>query len=314
MRAHREHDATETERFVALQASAGLVGILAVRPSSSKRFASAASREQLDAFASQIALALERVRLADEAQHAQLAVQNERLRNALLSSVSHDLRTPLGVIKGAVTALLEGGGNLPPGRHREYLSTISDEATRLNRLLRNLLSMTSLEAGVMRVRKQWQPVEEVVGVALNRLEEQLGTRSVRVQIAPDASLASCDAALLEQVFVNLVENATKYTPSSSTIAITARRRAETVEVEVNDSGPGVPEEEREAIFGKFHRATTKAAGMGLGLTICRGIVTAHGGRIWCENREEGGASFRFTLPLGEEKPTMTELPEVVDEA
>jgi two-component system sensor histidine kinase KdpD len=308
-----DSDGKEIERLVALQASAGLVGILVLRPLSGRRFASAASREQLDTFASQIALALERARLADDAQRAQLEVQNERLRNALLSSVSHDLRTPLGVIKGAVTALIEQGNQLSPARHREYLSTISEEATRLNRLLRNLLSMTSLEAGALRVRKQWQPLEEVVGVALNRLEEQLETRSVRVQIAPDASLAPCDAALLEQVFINLVENATKYTPSSSTIGITARRAGDAVEVEVADSGPGVPEDEREAIFGKFHRATTKAAGMGLGLTICRGIVTAHGGQIWCENRDKGGASFRFTLPLGNETPAMRELPEVVEE-
>jgi two-component system sensor histidine kinase KdpD len=314
VRVDRDSGAMGPERLVALRGSLGIVGVLVVRPPAHTRFTSAGSRGLLDAFAGQIALAVERARFADEAQRAQLEVQNERLRNALLSSVSHDLKTPLGVIKGAVTALIDQGDTLPPGRHSEYLHTISVEATRLNRLLRNLLAMTSLEAGAMRVRKEWQPLEEIVGVALNRLDEQLEKRSVQVRIASDASLVSCDATLLEQVLINLVENATKHTPQSSPIQITARRTGDTVEVEVADSGDGVAEGQREAIFEKFQRAGAKAAGMGLGLTICRGIVTAHGGRIWCENRQEGGASFRFTLPLGQEAPAMKELPEVLDDA
>jgi two-component system sensor histidine kinase KdpD len=314
VRADRDSGVIGAERLVALHGTLGIVGVLVVRPPAHTRFRSAASRGLLDAFAGQIALAVERARFADEAQRAQLEVQKERLRNALLSSVSHDLKTPLGVIKGAVTALIEQGNKLPPGRHGEYLHTISAEATRLNRLLRNLLAMTSLEAGAIRVRREWQPLEEIVGVALNRLEEQLENRPVQVRIASDASLVSCDATLLEQVLINLVENATKYTPPSSPIRIVARRSGDTVEVEVADSGDGVAEGQREAIFEKFHRAATKAGGMGLGLTICRGIVTAHGGRIWCENRDEGGASFRFTLPLGPDAPAMKELPEVPHDA
>jgi two-component system sensor histidine kinase KdpD len=302
-----------TERLLPLRASAGTVGVLVVRPPSDQQLEKAADRELLDTFASQIALALERARLGEESQHAQLEVQNERLRNALLSSVSHDLRTPLAVIKGAVTAIIEQGSELTPARRLEHLETISEETTRLNRLLRNLLAMTSLEAGTMRARKEWQPLEEVVGVALNRLEEQLERRPVTVRISEDASLVAFDPTLLEQVFINLVENATKYTPASSSIQITARRTEDGVEVEVADQGPGVPEGQKEAIFEKFHRAAKRAPGMGLGLTISRGIIVAHGGRIWCEDREGGGASFRFTLPPGEAAPSMTPLPEAVAE-
>jgi two-component system, OmpR family, sensor histidine kinase KdpD len=300
--------------LIVLRASAGVVGLLAMHPTMSERFAGHASRELLETFASQIALALERAKLADEAERAQIDVQRERLRNALLSSVSHDLKTPLAVIKGAVTALIEKGKQLPAARHREYLHTIFDETTRLDMVLRNLLAMTSLEAGALRARKAWHPLEEVIGVALNRLEEQLEMHRVRVHIAPEAALASCDATLLELVLINLVENATKYTPDHSPIHIRAWREADGVIVEVADSGPGVPQAQQEAIFMKFHRATTTAPGMGLGLTICRGIVTAHGGRIWYEKGSEGGAAFRFTLPADEEAPAMRELPEVTEGA
>ena len=299
-------------RVVALQASTGAVGVLVARPTSAAYFASPAHAELLDTFASQIALALERARLGEDAQRAQLEVQNERLRNALLSSVSHDLRTPLAVIKGAVTAVIDGGPSVTPARRAEYLSTISDEASRMNRLVRNLLNMTSLEAGALRVRnKEWQPLEEVIGVALNRLDEQLEERRVDVNIAPDAALVPFDATLVEQVLVNLVENAVKYTPPSSPISIGARRVAQGVEVAVTDAGPGVPVGEEESIFEKFHRATRTGPGMGIGLTICRGILTAHGGRIWYERGDGGGASFRFVLPLDEAGPPKSVLPEAV---
>jgi two-component system sensor histidine kinase KdpD len=299
-------------RLVTLQASTGALGVLVARSASPTYLTSQTQADLLDTFASQIALAIERARFGEDVQRAQLEVQNERLRNALLSSVSHDLRTPLAVIKGAVTALLDGVPNLPLQRQGEYLTTISDEASRLNRLVRNLLDMTSLEAGALRVRnKQWQPLEEVIGVALNRLEEQLEERAVKVTIEPEASLAPFDATLIEQVFINLVENALKYTPRSTPISITARKTGEQVEVVVADSGPGVPPGEEEAIFEKFHRASRSGPGMGIGLTICRGIVTAHGGKIWYERSEGGGAAFRFLLPLDAAGRSTTVLPDAV---
>jgi two-component system sensor histidine kinase KdpD len=257
----------------------------------------------------------ERLRRSMAATRArEIEIENERLRNALLSSVSHDLRTPLGVVKGAATALLEQEDTLPQERRREYLQAISDEASRINRFVRNLLDVTSLEAGALRARKEWQPLEEVIGVALNRMEEPLGARPVQVRIDPDAALAPFDATLIEHVLVNLVENATKYTPRESRLEINARRVESGVEIEVADGGPGIPVGQEEQVFAKFHRATPAAAGMGLGLTICRGIVTAHGGRIWCENRPAGGASFRFVLPWGDGAPKMNVLPEVPEGA
>lgn len=243
------------------------------------------------------------------AREQEREAQTERLRNAVLSSVSHDLRSPLAVVMGAATALLHGDDVLPKARRRQYLETISNEASRLNRLVRNLLDMTSLEAGAMRARKEWQPLEEVVGVALNRLEEPLQSRPVKVSISAEASLAPFDALLVEQVLINLVENAIKYTPQEAGIEICTRRVDEGIEVEVADSGPGVPPGQQEQIFDKFHRSATFGGGMGIGLTICRGIIATHGGRIWCTNRASGGASFRFVLPCDGEPPSVRALPE-----
>jgi two-component system sensor histidine kinase KdpD len=254
-------------------------------------------------------LALERGRLARDAQQVRAEVETERLRNALLSSVSHDLRTPLSVVQGTATALLDGGDALSSLRKKEYLQTISNEASRMNRLVQNLLDMTALQAGALRVRKTWHPIEELIGVALGGLEQAIGARSVVVCIAEDASWVAADETLLQQVLVNLVENATRYTPADASIRIATQRVQSGVEIAVSDSGPGVPVGEEEAVFEKFHRGTRTGGGMGLGLTICRGIVTAHGGRIWCENRAEGGASFRFVIPFDGEPPRTWTVPE-----
>ncbi len=236
---------------VLLRASKGVLGVLVLRPSDPRYFARLANSDLLETFAGQIALAIERSQLAEVAHRAQLEVQNERLRNALLSSVSHDLRTPLAVVKGAVTALLQTETDLSPARRQEYLETISGEASRLNRLVRNLLDMTSLQAGALRARKEWQPLEDVIGVALGRLQEQLGERPIEVRVAAEASLAPFDATLLEQVFVNLIENAVKYTPPRSPIEIAAQRVDGGVEVAVSDRGPGAPSGQEEQIFEKF---------------------------------------------------------------
>jgi two-component system sensor histidine kinase KdpD len=303
------------EELVALRASSGAFGVLVVVPPQPDFFESADHRDLLDMFANQVALAIERARLSEDAQRALFDVQKERLRNALLSSVSHDLRTPLAVVKGAVTALLERGDELSSSRRQEYLETISDEASRLNRLVRNLLNMTSLEAGALRARKQWHPLEEIVGVALDRMDEVLKDRPVRVDVAAEAAIAAFDATLLEQVLINLVENAVRYTPAGSAIDIRTTREDGGVLVEVADRGPGVPPGQEERIFEKFNRAAPPTTGgMGLGLTICRGILTAHGGTIWCENRPDGGAAFRFWLPHETEPPPMDRLPESVGEA
>jgi two-component system, OmpR family, sensor histidine kinase KdpD len=213
---------------------------------------------------------------------------------SLLDSVMNDLRTPLAIMKGATTALLDPAFDPTTARARESVHTIADEVDRLTRLVENLADMIALESGTLRVRKEWRSVQEVVGAALGRLDEQLEARMVAVRIAPDASMAALDAGLIEQVLVNLLENALKYTPVGSPIDVSAHREVDGVVIEIADAGGGIPDGEPEAIFDGLARHST--TGAGLGLPICRGIVAAHDGRIWAANRPEGGASFRFLLP------------------
>jgi two-component system sensor histidine kinase KdpD len=284
--------------FLPLKGSRGRVGVLALYPSAETRLGNADERQLLDTFAGLVGSALERALLAEEARRARLRVETEQLRNSLLSSVSHDLRTPLAVVTGATSSLLDEHGPQDPAVRRELLQTVHEEALRLNRLVRNLLDMTRLEAGALKVQKELQPIEEVVGAALGRMDDRLRGREVHTEIPRDLPLVAFDSALIEQVLINLLENATKYTPQGSPIDVTARVRREWVEVEVADRGPGVDVKNAERVFDKFFRAREgEGGGAGLGLTICRGIVVAHGGRIWVESREGGGASFRFTLPL-----------------
>jgi len=284
--------------FVPLKGSRGRVGILALVPNADAgALRDPENRQLLDTFAGIVGSAIERAQFAEEARKARLRAETEQLRNSLLSSVSHDLRTPLAVVTGAAATLLDKSAPQDPGERRELLETIHDEGQRLNRLVRNLLEMTRLDAGALRVNKELQPIEEVIGAALNRTEDRLRGREVRTRVPSDLPLVPLDAVLIEQVLINLLENATKYTPAATPIDVAAVGRDGFIEVEVADRGPGVPPEEAERIFEKFYRAREGTGGVGLGLTICRGIVSAHGGRIWVQSRPEGGASFRFVLPL-----------------
>jgi len=285
--------------FVLLKGSRGRVGVLALfGPRSPSRLDDPEQRQLLYTIAGLIGSAIERTQLADEARRAMLRIETEQLRNALLSSVSHDLRTPLGVVTGATSALLEEGAPADEPTRRELLRTAHEEALRLNRLVGNLLDMTRLEAGALKVHKEAQPLEEVIGAALNRVDDRLRGREVHTAVPVTLPLVPLDPVLLEQVLINLLENATKYTPSGSPIDIRAQAREGEVLVEVADRGPGVPKADAERVFDKFYRAKeVEGGGVGLGLTICRGIVSAHGGRIWVDERPGGGAVFRFTLPL-----------------
>jgi two-component system sensor histidine kinase KdpD len=284
--------------FVPLKSSRGRVGVLAVYPTGETRLGDPDERQLLDTFAGLVASAIDRTQLAEEARRARLRAETEQLRNALLSSVSHDLRTPLAVVTGATSAFLDESAPKDEATRRELIQTAHEEALRLNRLIRNLLDMTRLEAGALKVQKDLQPLEEVVGSALNRLEDRLRGREVHTTIPRDLPLVAFDSALIEQVLINLLENATKYTPAGSPLDLVARTREGEVEVEVADRGPGIGKADAERVFDKFYRVREKeGGGVGLGLTICRGIVSAHGGRIWVEERPGGGALFRFTLPL-----------------
>jgi two-component system sensor histidine kinase KdpD len=294
--------------YLPLIGSRGTVGVLGLRPQDPRPLQEPEQLHQLEAFASQTALAIERARLAEEAEEAQVRAETERLRNSLLSSVSHDLRTPLASITGAASTLLENEARLDAGTRRDLLEALHEEADRLNRLVQNLLEMTRLESGTLQLHTEWHSVEEVVGAALGRFGKALAGRPVSARVPPDLPLVPMDDVLIEQVLINLVDNALKYTPAGSPIEITAEDGVGEVLIAVADRGPGLPPGEERRIFEKFHRAgaAPTVRGAGLGLAICRGIVRAHGGRIWAENRPDGGAAFRFTLPVKEAPAIMTE--------
>jgi two-component system sensor histidine kinase KdpD len=283
--------------YVPLVASGGIVGVLGLRPRASDQFESIQERRRVDTFAARVALALERAMLAEQTERARRDVETEQLRSTLLSSVSHDLRTPLAVITGCASTLLQAPGVMDSAARQELTKTILEEAERLNRLIRNLLDMTRLEAGAVRVQKELQSCEEVVGAALHRLEARLAGRDVKVELPADLPLVPFDAVLIEQVLINLLENALKY--GQGAIEVNASKGRGEVVIEVSDRGPGVPAGQESRIFEKFQRAAREggAGGVGLGLTICRAIVAAHGGRIWAKNREGGGATLTFTLPM-----------------
>jgi two-component system, OmpR family, sensor histidine kinase KdpD len=286
-------------RFVPLLGSRGAVGVLALYPSAESRLDDPDERQLLHTVGGLIGLALERTELAAEARRATLRIETEQLRNALLSSVSHDLRTPLGVVTGATSALLEENVPKSEATRRELLKTAHEEALRLTRLVRNLLDMTRLEAGALKVHTDLQSVEEIVGAALDRLDDRLRGREVHTDVPGDLPLVPFDAILIEQVLINLLENATKYSPPGSPIDVSACAHETEVEITVGDRGPGIAKENAERVFDKFYRVhEAEGGGVGLGLTICRGIVGAHGGRIWVEERDGGGAAFHFTLPRG----------------
>ncbi len=287
--------------YVPLRGSQAVLGVLGVQPPESLLPLGPDQMDLLETLARQAASGLERVRLANEAEEARLTAETERLRSTLLSSVSHDLRTPLATITGAASSLLEPGA-LSPEAERELKEAIYEEGDRLNRLVTNLLDMTRLESGTLQLGRDWHSLEELVGTALTRLERTLGGRRVEVRIPADLPLVSVDGLMIEQVFVNLLDNAAKYTDRASAIRITATAAERAVTVEVADEGPGLPAGGEERVFEKFYRAGAGQRGSGLGLPICKAIVTAHGGKIWAENRVPRGAVFRFTLPLGDGPP------------
>ena len=291
--------------YLPLIGSRGAVGVLGVSPAEPRSVERPEQLHQLETFGNQMALAIERAQLGEEAQRAEVRAEAERLRNSLLSSVSHDLRTPLATITGASSSLMESGAELDETTRKELLGSIHQEAERLARLVNNLLEMTRLESGAAPVRKEWQLLEGVVGAALKRLETRLREHPVHVDLPPDLPLIPIDAVLIEQVFINILDNAAKYTPPGSPIAIRAAADGQAVTVEIADRGPGLAAGDEERVFDKFYRgAAAGGPGVGLGLAICRAMVAAHGGRIWAERAPASGAIFRFTLPLGDSPPDL----------
>lgn len=290
--------------YLPLKGSSEVLGVLAVRPVELRRVLLPEQRRLLETFASQVALALERVRLARQAAEARLKAETEQLRNSLLSAISHDLRTPLATIVGASSSLLVEDAKLNAAAKRELSRDILESARRMSELVHKVLDMARLQAGAVQLDRQWYPLEEIVGSVLTRLREELKQHPVSVRLPPELPWLSLDAVLIEQVLANLLENAVKYTPVGTPIEISGMVSGETVVVEVADRGPGLPPDAEERVFEKFYRARAEDAqsGVGLGLTICRAIVEIHGGRIWAENRAGGGASFKFSLPAAGTPP------------
>ena len=289
-----------------LRGSGRELGVIALEPRDVRGLMAQDSFRLLRAFANHAALALERSALAEQAERARVQSETERLRSGLLSSVSHDLRTPLAVITGAASTLLEDEDRLDAAAQREMLRSIADEAARLNRLVANLLAMTRLEAGALEVKRSWHSLEEVVGASLHRLGALLGDRPVRVTLAPGLPLVAVDDVLLEQVVFNLVENAVKHAPSSTPIEIEARVHERELQLSIADRGPGLAPGSEERVFEKFYSGddSRRTGGVGLGLAICRGIVEAHGGRLRAANRLDGGAMFTLALPLDANAPVV----------
>ncbi|MBM7583315.1 two-component system sensor histidine kinase KdpD [Caldicoprobacter guelmensis] len=285
--------------YIPLKTQKSTFGVLGVKFEREDRYLTPDEWQLLDAFAGLAAIAVERICLSEEAKKAEILAKTEQLRVALLDSVSHELRTPLSSIIGAATTLLEEEGLYDKEVRRNMLSTILNSAKRMNIVVENLLGMTRIESGNLRLRLDWCALEDIIGSALTRLKDRLEGRLVNVDVDSNLPLIYVDFVLMEQVMINLLDNAIKYSPKGSPITIRAKPLGKTVEIEVEDEGIGIPEEDLERIFDKFYRAETSqhVSGTGVGLSICKGIVEAHGGKIKAENREGKGARFSISLPI-----------------
>ena len=289
--------------YLPLRASRETLGVMAILPDREDLIHSPEQLHLLEMFATQVALAMERSYAVTRAREAQVRIETEQMRSSLLSAVSHDLRTPLATITGAASSLLSHRAQLTAATQTELLESIAQEGQRLSRLVNNLLEMTRLESGAVEVKREWHPLEEILGAALTRLEPLLGTRPIAIALPTDLPLVAVDDVLLEQLFLNLLENAQKYTPEGSEIHIMAALRDTDVVIEVADRGPGFTAGDEKRVFEKFYRGNVEEVrGAGLGLAICRAIVVAHGGSIEAENRPGGGAVVRIRLPTGGAPP------------
>jgi two-component system sensor histidine kinase KdpD len=285
--------------YIPLRAPIRARGVLAVKAQNRRLLRIPEQRQLLDTFAALIAIALERVHYVEVAQDALIRMESERLRNSLLAALSHDLRTPLTVLVGLAESLTLTKPPLSPPQ-LETSQAIQDEARRMIALVSNLLDMARIESGEVKLNLEWQSLEEVVGSALNAMRGSLLRHVVDVHIPRDLPLVRFDALLIERVLVNLLENASKYTPPGSNVTVAAEVIGDRLSVSVSDDGPGLPAGREEAVFQKFTRGVRESAtpGVGLGLAICRAIVESHQGKIVGANRPGGGARFTFTLPLG----------------
>lgn len=285
-----------------LKTSRGLVGVFGIHPEETRHLLTLEQRQTLQTFTNQAALAMERATLADQAKQAEILQVTEKLQSALLNSISHDLRTPLVSITGALSSLRENSSPLDAVNRSNLVETAYEEAERLNRLVGNLLNMTRLEAGAIHLNLEPCDIQDVIGAAMEQLEEQLGNRTVKFKIPKNLPLVPMDFSLMVQVLVNVLDNALKYSPDESPIEVSAGQSENSVYIDISDQGIGIPLDELERVFDKFYRVQRpeNISGTGLGLAICRGIVETHGGRIQALNRRGGGTKIMIYMP--KEKP------------
>jgi len=286
-------------RYQPLKTMRDVVGVLGVKPIDPNRVLTRDQLRTLDAFANQIALAIERARLAEQARQAEMLEITEKLQTALLNSISHDLRTPLVSITGALSSLANDQLFLDESARRSLIETASEEAERLNRLVGNLLDMTRLESGAMHIKRAACDLQDLIGSSLEEASSRLGNRAVKVDVPDDLPLVQMDFVLIERVLVNVIDNALKYSAPETPIEIMATKAGAFIEIMVADRGVGIPPQDLIRIFDKFYRVQQpdNVSGTGLGLAICKGIVDAHGGFISAENRPGGGTIITIALPV-----------------
>ncbi|WP_282099300.1 ATP-binding protein [Deefgea sp. CFH1-16] len=282
-------------RYLPLKAPMRLRGVLGLIANANLFIATPEQQRLLETCASQIAISLERVHYVEVAQDAIVVMESERLRNSVLSAVSHDLRTPLTSLIGSISLLQSG--QLSVIEQNQTVLALQQEALRMNSMVINLLDMAKLQSGVS-LKMEWQLLEEVVGSAARECRNALAQHQLRVQLPADLPFVEYDAVLIERVLVNLLENAAKYTAVGSEVLISAQLEPEMIRVMVSDNGAGLPAGAAERLFDKFTRGASESAtpGVGLGLAICRAIIQAHGGQIQARNLSPTGAHFSFTLP------------------
>jgi two-component system sensor histidine kinase KdpD len=286
--------------YLPLSTEQGVQGVLGICFNESEAQFDPERIRLLEAFVGLAAMAISRIKLAEQARQALTLVESERLRTALFNSLSHDLRTPLASIIGAVTGLLEDQFIVysPEARH-DLLLTILHGAERMNRFVSNLLDMARLESGMLKLKKDWCDLQDIIGVAVNRLGESLTNRPLDINVQPGLPLIQADCILIEQVLINLLDNALKYSEQGSKILVSTQQRGMQLETAVANRGEKIPDADLSKVFDKFYRLNSplQVSGSGLGLAICKGIIEAHGGEIWAENNKLGGVTITFTLPL-----------------
>jgi two-component system sensor histidine kinase KdpD len=298
--------AATSAHYLPLRAPMRIRGVLALAASDPQFIDEPEMKRLLDTCSAQIALALERVHYVQVAQDALLSMEGERLRNSLLSAISHDLRTPLTVLVGLASTLADG--DPPETARKEMTRAMQTEAAQMSELVTNLLDMVRLQEGGVKLNRDWQSMEEIVGSACAKLQRTLAGHNLLLSIPADLPLCECDPILIQRVIVNLLDNAAKFTLPGSTIEVTAQATGDCMKVSVEDNGPGLPPGQETRVFEKFMRGESESnkPGVGLGLALCKAIAEVHGGRIAAENRTSGGARFILTLPLGHLPPAMEE--------